>query len=36
LLAQVIRGVLDELGLFAEQKQLAPEIVRRHLVAAAS
>jgi hypothetical protein len=36
LLAQVIRGVLDELGLSAEQKQLAPEVVRRHLAAAAS
>jgi hypothetical protein len=36
LLAQVIRGVLDELGLSPEQRQLAPEIVRRHLVAAAS
>jgi hypothetical protein len=36
LLAQVIRGVLDELGLSPEQKQLAPEVVRRHLVAAAS
>jgi hypothetical protein len=36
LLAQVIRGVLDELGLPAEQKQLAPEVVRRHLTAAAS
>ena len=36
LLAQVIRGVLDELGLSAEQKQLVPEVVRRHLVLAAS
>jgi hypothetical protein len=36
LLAQVIRGVLDELGQSAEQKQLAPEVVRRHLTAAAS
>jgi hypothetical protein len=36
LLAQVIRGDLDELGLSAEQKQLAPEVVRRHLAAAAS
>jgi hypothetical protein len=36
LLAQVIRGVLDELSLSAEQKQLVPEVVRRHLVAAAS
>jgi hypothetical protein len=36
LLAQVIRGVLDGLGLSAEQKQLAPEVVRRHLAAAAS
>jgi hypothetical protein len=36
LLAQVIRGVLDELGLSAEQKQLAPKVVRRHLAAAAS
>jgi hypothetical protein len=36
LLAQVIRGVLDELGLSPEQKQLALEVVRRPLVAAAS
>jgi hypothetical protein len=35
LLAQVIRGVLDELGLSAEQKQLAPEVVRRYLTAVA-
>jgi hypothetical protein len=35
LLAQVIRGVLDELGLSAEQKQLATEVVRRYLTAVA-
>jgi hypothetical protein len=36
LLAQVIRSVLDELGLSADQMELAPEIVRRHLTAVAS
>jgi hypothetical protein len=36
LLAQVIRGVLDELGLSAEQRQLVPEVVRRHLIAVGS
>jgi hypothetical protein len=36
LLAQVIRGVLDGVSLSPEQKQLAPEVVPRHLTAAAS
>jgi hypothetical protein len=36
LLAQIIRGVLDEFGLSPEQRQLAPEVVRRHQAAASS
>lgn len=31
MLAQVIRAILDDLGLSAEQEQQAPEIVVRHL-----
>ena len=36
LLAQVIRGVLDELDLSSDQRRRVPEVVRRHLTAAVS
>ena len=36
LLAQTIRAILGDLGLTAEQWELVPAVVRRHLAAAAS
>jgi hypothetical protein len=36
LMAQAIRAILDELGLTAEQRALAPAVVRRHLTAVAT
>jgi hypothetical protein len=36
VIAQVVKGILDDLKLSREQQQMAPEVVRRHFLAVAS